>query len=119
MEYALRLLRRYRPELEGKLARKIVHTLIHAYPSHGFILDLEELRDLGLPARAPGEEEAPIVDALALALVEYGTDSDLIALAMPRNSATAGARRRRAPMHRPDVEGLGTPRTRTGESSAN
>ena len=119
MEYALRLLRRYRPEIEGKQGEKIVHKLVHAYPSHGFILDLEELRDLGLPARAPGQEEAPIVDALALSLVKYGTDSDLIALAMPRNSAAARARRRRAPMHRPDVEGLGTPRTRTGESSAN
>jgi len=119
MAYALRLLRRYRPDLEEKAGRKIVHALVHAYPSHGFILDLEELRDLGLPARAPEEEEGPIVDALALALVEYGTHSDLIALAMPRNSAAARARRRRAPMHRPDVEGLGTPRTRTGESSAN
>ena len=113
MEYALRLLRRYRPEIEGKQGEKIVHKLVHAYPSHGFILDLEELRDLGLPARAPEEEEAPIVDALALALVEYGTHSDLIALAMPRNSAAARARRRRAPMRRPDVEGVGTPRTRT------
>ena len=119
MEYALRLLRRYRPEIEGKQGEKIVHKLVHAYPSHGFILDLEELRDLGLPARAPEEEEGPIVDALALALVEYGTHSDLIALAMPRNSAAARARRRRAPMHRPGVEGLGTPRTRRSESSAN
>ncbi len=118
MEYAVRLLRRYRPEIEGKQGVKIVHKLVHAYPSHGFILDLEELRDLGLPARSPGEEEAPIVDALALALVEYGTDSDLIELAMPRNSAAARARRRRAPMHWPDVEGHGTVQARTGQSSA-
>lgn len=92
-EYAVRLLSRYRPEIEDKQGRKIIHNLVHAYPSHSFILDLEELTDLGLPARAPKDGEAPLLDDLALALMEYGTDSDLIALVPPPNGAAARAGR--------------------------
>ena len=49
-EYAARILRRYRPELAAE-ADSLIRRLVHAYPSHGFALDLEELRELGLGAR--------------------------------------------------------------------
>jgi hypothetical protein len=92
MEYTLRLLRRYRPELEGKQGKKIVHALVHAYPSHGFIIDFEELAELGLPARSPREGETPLMDELAKALVEYGTAADLIEL-VPTAAAVPKMRR--------------------------
>jgi hypothetical protein len=99
MEYTLRLLRRYRPELEGEQAKKIVHTLVHAYPSHGFIIDFEELAELGLPVRAPEAGETPLMDELATALVEYGTAADLIDLvptpaAVPKMRRPVSARQR-------------------------
>jgi hypothetical protein len=99
MEYALRLLRRYRPELEDKQARKIVHALVHTYPSHGFIIDFEELAELGLPVRGPEADEIPFVDELALALVEFGTETDLIDL-VPALPAVARHQRPRAPRSR-------------------
>ncbi len=103
MEYALRLLRRYRPELEGKQGKKIVHTLVHAYPSHGFIIDFEELAELGLPVRPPEEVEFPFVDDLALALVEFGTEADLIEL-VPIPAAVGRLRRPRPARQRGELE---------------
>jgi hypothetical protein len=76
-QYACRLFRRYRGELHDHGCR-IVHRLIHGYPSHGFVIDLEELRDLELPARGPTSEEAPIVDALTRLLMGHDEGPPLI-----------------------------------------
>ena len=80
-EYAERLLKRYRPALWAEQGPKLLERLVHAYPTHGFVIDQEEAQDLGLPTRIPDAQEATFLDQLALALIEYGTDSDLIALA--------------------------------------
>ncbi len=80
-EYAERLLRRYRPALWAEQGQKLLDRLVHAYPTHGFIIDQEEAQELGLPIRAPGGPEAALLDRLALALITFGTDSDIIALA--------------------------------------
>jgi len=48
-QYGITLLNRYRGWAREK-AEKTVKTLVKQYPSHGFIIDLEELVSLGLPA---------------------------------------------------------------------
>jgi len=65
-EYLERVFRRYRPELDD--ADEIVQAMVKGYPSHDFAIDLEELEDLGIPARTASKEEAPILDAFALAI---------------------------------------------------
>jgi len=101
-EFADRILRRYRA-VDPETRRRLIHRLIHTYPTHSFALDLEELTELGLPARSPSAEEAPHIEALGLALIEFGTDEDLIELvsqlaprvAVVRQASTRLARRRR------------------------
>ena len=90
-EYAERLLRRYRPALWTEQGPKLLDRLIHAYPAHGFVIDREEAQELGLPTRIPDSEEAPLLDGLAIALIQFGTEQDLIALvdASPKAVATS------------------------------
>jgi hypothetical protein len=90
-EYAGRLLRRYRPELHAR-CEELLHRLIHAYPSHGFVIDLEEAQDLGLPARGPDAREARIVDALASAFIDQDETGEIIEVAaLPADGFAAGA----------------------------
>jgi hypothetical protein len=78
MAYAERVLRRYRPTLYAEHGEMLLRRLIHEYPAHGFVLDREELQDLGLPNRPPDPTEATLLDQLALALIEFGNEADLI-----------------------------------------
>jgi hypothetical protein len=80
-EYAERLLKRYRPTLWAENGPKLLDRLVHAYPTHGFVIDREEAQDLGLPTRVPDDQEATLLDQLAIALIEFGTEQDLIARA--------------------------------------
>jgi hypothetical protein len=87
-EYGIRVLRRYRPDLSTKVGADLIHRLVHAYPSHGFVVDLEELTELGLPARAAedgGERDA--VDALAEAIIEAPEDATLVERSLRRRPA--------------------------------
>jgi hypothetical protein len=93
VEYALRLLRRYRPALEAEQAKRLVHRLVHDYPSHGFVIDCEEAHELGLPARLPLEAEAPLIDELAAALIAFGLEEDLIERAGPAPRAIVASQR--------------------------
>jgi hypothetical protein len=88
--YAERILRRYRSEVFARSGRELIDRLVHAYPSHGFILDLEELTDLGLPVRAPDATEGPAVDALAMALIDLDDATELIEVAESGVSSPAG-----------------------------
>ncbi len=47
--YARRILKRYRPDVPANQHAEIVHRMIHAYPSHEFVIDTDELRSIGLP----------------------------------------------------------------------
>ncbi len=76
--YAERVLQRYRPGLYAERGEALLRRLIQDYPAHGFVLDREELQDLGLPNRPPDPTEAALLDQLALALLEFGTHADLI-----------------------------------------
>lgn len=92
-EYAERLLKRYRAAFWAEQGPKLLDRLVHAYPTHGFIIDREEAVQLGLPTRIPDAQEAALLDQLALALIEYGTDSDLITLAGQPAAAVAATQR--------------------------
>lgn len=63
--YAERILRRYRPQLWAERGRRIVEQLVFGYPTHEFTIDLEELLEIGLPARHATGDEAEAVAALA------------------------------------------------------
>lgn len=63
VEYGVRILTRYmdRPEEEAK---ELVETLVRSYPSHGFVLDSEELERVDLPVREPSQGERDLLDKL-------------------------------------------------------
>jgi hypothetical protein len=107
-QYAERLLRRYRPEVFARHGRGLIDRLVRAYPSHGFILDLEELEDLGLPARAPEGEEVVPMGCLGITCLQAPDDGELIELIpipdsaaaeAPVDAAPAGPVRRLRPRH--------------------
>jgi len=79
--YASRLLRRYRPSVPEEDRERLLDCLVDGYPDHGFVVDREEAVELGLPFRPPDPTEERLLDRLALALIDFGTDQDLIALA--------------------------------------
>jgi hypothetical protein len=81
-EYAERLLRRYRPGIyETEKGRQIVEYLVRHYPSHDFIIDLEELADLGLPARLMDQQESKIFENFQSAVSEL-EEPDFIELVL-------------------------------------
>jgi len=82
-EYAIRLLRRYRPEIETEQARRLVHGLVHRYPAHGFALDLEELGEMGLPARRARGDEASCLDRIARALLPVEGELEVLGVVAP------------------------------------
>lgn len=65
----VRLLTRYRAGFSREQAKVLLRTLAHDYPCHGFPLDLEELSDLGVPARAGHEEEGLLLDRIGRLLL--------------------------------------------------
>jgi hypothetical protein len=66
--YTERVLRRYRPDLYARNGPLIVERLVKGYPDHDFVIDREELDEIGIPARAPSAAETAIVGGLASAL---------------------------------------------------
>lgn len=91
MEYGERVLKCYRPALWAEQGPKLLNRLVHDYPTHGFTIDQEEAHGLGIPTRIPDAQEAALLDQLALALIEYGTTSDLITLVGRPAAAIAAA----------------------------
>jgi hypothetical protein len=66
--YTERVLRRYRPDLYAQNGPAFIERLVRGYPDHGFVIDREELAEVGIPARGPTAAEAPVVAQLASAL---------------------------------------------------
>jgi hypothetical protein len=93
MAYAERVLQRYRPALYAEQGETLLRRLIQEYPTHGFVLDREELQDLGVPNRPPDATEAPLLDQLALALLEFGTETDQIEVVEPPHQPKTEVRR--------------------------
>ena len=67
--FGVRLLTRYRAGFSHEQAKALFRSLAHDYPCHGFPLDLEELSELGVPARAGHEEEAHLLDRIGRLLL--------------------------------------------------
>jgi Serine dehydrogenase proteinase len=60
-EYAIRLLQpKYKKEDAGKIARQ----LVELYPEHGFVIDFDELKSLGLEVELPTGNLVGIMDNL-------------------------------------------------------
>jgi len=79
-QYGITLLNRYRGWTKEK-AEKTVKTLVKQYPSHGFIIDLEELISLGLPAIKINENLTDTIINLRKKLLE--TQQTIIELIEP------------------------------------
>jgi hypothetical protein len=65
-EYAVRLLHRHHPPVSGRpdIARQIASILVESYPEHGFWIDREEAKKIGLPIAPPDEKLDAILEAL-------------------------------------------------------
>lgn len=60
--YTRRVLRRYRrAAFDEDAANELIRRLVWGYPSHDFVIDIEELRDLNVPVRKATEEESRIL----------------------------------------------------------
>ncbi|HEX7549390.1 MAG TPA: hypothetical protein VF579_02330, partial [Candidatus Methylomirabilis sp.] len=88
---------------------KLLDRLVHDYPTHGFAIDQEEAQDLGIPTRIPDAQEAAILDQLALALIEYGTKSDIITI-VGQPAAAIGAVQQVLDSRRVVKQGTASPR---------
>jgi hypothetical protein len=91
-EYGTRLLRRYRPDLDPALAAAVLDRLVHAYPCHGFPLDLEELTEIGLPVRAPADREIDHIQRIARALLPVEGEIELIEATESAGASCASSR---------------------------
>ncbi len=70
MKYAERILIYWNKELDPKIPWQIVY----GYPSHDFILDIKELKEIGFPVRETNKEEETVVSPL----IKYSQRIDLI-----------------------------------------
>jgi len=62
-EYALRLLSPHYPK---RKAEQLASALVENYPDHGFRIDFEEAKSLGMRVREPSTEQAAILDRIVL-----------------------------------------------------
>jgi hypothetical protein len=82
-EYGRRLLARTLPDLSAEGRETILKRLVHEYPSHEFVIDCQELRELGLQAELFTDEERSAARRLAtysgqrcIGLVKFDGDGD-------------------------------------------
>lgn len=66
-EYGERLLRRYTNWQDEGERNAILERLIRGYPSHDYIIDYKEVKEIGFEVMLPSGEEKPILEAI----VEY------------------------------------------------
>jgi len=105
--YALRILARHRPDIPAERHSELVHRLIHTYPSHGFVIDADELHDLGIPTRAPDAAERSILDETALALALHRDQGDVFELIEGTDMPDARTRSHPTPPPQPSNDGDG------------
>jgi len=88
-EFGSRVLRRYRPEISADQACKLLQRLTYGYPCHGFPLDLEELIELDLPARAAEGVEADCLRRMARVLLPLEDEIELLEVAKADGASEA------------------------------
>ena len=81
-EYGMRILCRMRG-MSSEHAAKIVGKLVHAYPSHDFVIDGEEAMGIGLPVRRANEQELPLMRDLGRFLLGMDLERDVVELMLP------------------------------------
>ena len=91
--YADRILKRYGPSLSEDKRGYIVRTLGRRYPTHGMVVDLEELKEIGLTARSPAPDEAPIIEGMAEIFKRFG-NNDYFGVSLPGAKEEAAGQRR-------------------------
>ena len=64
-EYAVRLLA---PHCAEDQAKRMARHLVEKYPEHGFVIDFEEAKKMGLPVKEPTPEQNMILDKILLHL---------------------------------------------------
>jgi hypothetical protein len=62
-EYAKRLLRRF-SSWDEKKRDQVVEKLVHGYPSHDYIIDYEELKEIGFQTELFSKDERKAVEGL-------------------------------------------------------
>ncbi len=62
-------------------ASTAIKTLVKSYPAHRFVIDVDELCSLNLPAKKADAKEESILDELRIELLE--TKGDIIELIEP------------------------------------
>lgn len=67
-QYGMRILERYMGWSREK-ANPVIHQLVYEYPSHEFIIDREELSDLGFSVESPEGELEIMLEKLGVALL--------------------------------------------------
>ncbi len=82
-EYGDRLLRRF-AEWDEKKREDVLEKLVHGYPSHDFIIDYQELQELGFNAELFKETEKDSVQELFKIM---GKDETLIDLVQPQKKS--------------------------------
>jgi len=75
LEYGKRLLKRY-----GKLTEegcdRILQRLIYQYPSHDYIIDYKEMKEIGFDVRLPTKEEGEFLYKIVASLVESAKNGE-------------------------------------------
>ena len=67
-QYGIRILERYMGWPKEK-ANPVVHQLVYEYPSHGFVIDREELAELGFDIEIPEGDAESALETLGVALL--------------------------------------------------
>lgn len=69
-EYGERLLRRYTEWQDAEDRDAILEKLIRGYPSHDYIIDYKELKEIGFNVSHPSKDEKPILEAIVKYVLE-------------------------------------------------
>jgi hypothetical protein len=78
-EYGQRLLRRFK-QWDEKKRDEVLERLVHGYPSHDYIIDFQELQEIGFQVKLFTESERPAVQDL---FVQISEAESLVALVEP------------------------------------
>ncbi|MEI8357270.1 MAG: hypothetical protein WCH13_02160 [Deltaproteobacteria bacterium] len=79
---------RYRHRVPRDLANGQIERLVVGYPSHGFVIDYEELLDMGLPVRAMEDAEFRILEELGRFILRppMGCPDEIVIVPAPEGS---------------------------------
>lgn len=89
-EYGERLLRRYSKVPEDQQAL-LIERLVHGYPSHDYIIDYHEAKELGLPIKLFNDDERPVVDKLLKVIFSASDDVTVVESTAPDKTADVTA----------------------------